>query len=176
MIDLLLLKRVTKKCTAPEWSNVYPIVCQGSGSLGHFPSKCKISLVRVQARGAEGLGAQVSDFISEDDLNTFEGWLKYQAIDLATLTPDELKQWREVFEEGQKNKDPKMGLMQLKALSLHPSHQPKAGEDLHELLSAISHRLDHESAEQKAIFDRLGAIENQTKVVPLMDPFRTSEV
>ena len=47
--------------------------------------------------------------------------------------------------------------------SLHPSHQPKAGEDLHELLSAISHRLDHESAEQKAIFDRLGAIENQTK-------------
>jgi hypothetical protein len=47
--------------------------------------------------------------------------------------------------------------------SLHPSHQPKAGEDLHELLSAISHRLDHESAEQKAIFDRLGAVENQTK-------------
>src|SRR5215472_12520687 len=47
--------------------------------------------------------------------------------------------------------------------SLHPSHQPKAGEDLHELLSAISHRLDHESAQQKAIFDRLGAIENQTK-------------
>jgi hypothetical protein len=47
--------------------------------------------------------------------------------------------------------------------SLHPSHQPKAGEDLHELLWAISHRLDHESAEQKGIFDRLGAIENQTK-------------
>src|SRR6516165_520040 len=46
---------------------------------------------------------------------------------------------------------------------LRPSHQPKAGEDLHELLSAISHRLDHESAEQQAIFDRLGAIENQTK-------------
>src|SRR5262252_7094428 len=46
---------------------------------------------------------------------------------------------------------------------LRPSHQPKAGEDLRELLSAISHRLDHESAEQKAIFDRLVAIENQTK-------------
>jgi len=47
--------------------------------------------------------------------------------------------------------------------SLHPSHQPKAGEDLHELLSAIGHRLDHESAQQKSIFDRLVAIENQTK-------------
>src|SRR6516225_5856746 len=46
---------------------------------------------------------------------------------------------------------------------LRPSHQPKAGEGLHELLSAIGHRLDHESVEKKAIFDRLGAIENQTK-------------
>jgi hypothetical protein len=46
---------------------------------------------------------------------------------------------------------------------LRPSHQPKAGEDLHELLSVISHRLDHESSEQKAIYDRLVVIENQTK-------------
>ena len=46
---------------------------------------------------------------------------------------------------------------------LRPSHQPKAGEDLHELLSAIGHRLDHEGAKQTAIFDRLVAIENQTK-------------
>src|SRR5262249_55058034 len=46
---------------------------------------------------------------------------------------------------------------------LRPSYQPKAGEDLHELLSAIGHRLDHESAQQKSIFDRLVAIENQTK-------------
>src|SRR5262252_4403118 len=46
---------------------------------------------------------------------------------------------------------------------LRASHQPKAGEDLHELLSAIGHRLDHESVGKKAIFDRLVAIENQTK-------------
>jgi hypothetical protein len=57
----------------------------------------------------------MSDFISEDDLNTFEGWLNYQAVDPATLTPDELNQWRESFEEGQKNKDPQMGLLKLKA-------------------------------------------------------------
>src|SRR6516225_9911503 len=44
---------------------------------------------------------------------------------------------------------------------LRPSHQPKTGDDLHELLSAIGHRLDHERVEKKAIFDRLVAIENQ---------------
>jgi hypothetical protein len=58
----------------------------------------------------------MSEFISEDDLTTFEGWLKYQAVDPATLTSDELKQWREAFEEGQKNKKgPKMGLLKIKA-------------------------------------------------------------
>jgi hypothetical protein len=57
----------------------------------------------------------MSDFISEDNLSTFEGWLRYQTVDPATLTPDQLKQYRAWFEEGQKNKDPKIGLMKLKA-------------------------------------------------------------
>jgi hypothetical protein len=57
----------------------------------------------------------MSEFISENDLNTFEGWLKYQAIDPAILTPDELQQWKSIFDENQKNKDPKMGLLKLKA-------------------------------------------------------------
>jgi hypothetical protein len=57
----------------------------------------------------------VSDFISEDDLNSFEGWLKYQAVDPATLTPDELQQRRSYFDEAHRNKDPKMGLMKLQA-------------------------------------------------------------
>jgi hypothetical protein len=39
------------------------------------------------------------DFISEDDLLTFEGFLKYQAIDPAVLTPDELEVWRGMFED-----------------------------------------------------------------------------
>jgi hypothetical protein len=46
---------------------------------------------------------------------------------------------------------------------LRPGDQPKPGEDLHELFSVISRRLDHESSQQKAIYDRLVAIENQTK-------------
>jgi hypothetical protein len=56
-----------------------------------------------------------------------------------------------------------MNLAEEEAANKERTHQPKAGEDLHELLSAISHRLGHESVEKKAIFDRLVAIENQTK-------------
>jgi hypothetical protein len=32
---------------------------------------------------------RVQEFISEDDLNTFEGWLKYQGGDGATISPDQ---------------------------------------------------------------------------------------
>ena len=32
---------------------------------------------------------RMDDFVSEDDLDTFEGWLRYQAIDLAQLLPAE---------------------------------------------------------------------------------------
>jgi hypothetical protein len=31
------------------------------------------------------------DFISEDDLQTFEGWLTYQAIDAEATPPEELE-------------------------------------------------------------------------------------
>jgi hypothetical protein len=44
----------------------------------------------------------MQEFISEDDLNTFEGWLRYQAIDAATTPPDELAMWRGLFDEGKK--------------------------------------------------------------------------
>ena len=39
------------------------------------------------------------EFISEDDLQTFEGWLRYQAIDPKTTAPEELVMWRRLFEE-----------------------------------------------------------------------------
>ncbi len=44
------------------------------------------------------------DFISEDDLDTFEGYLRYQAIDPTTATPEVLASFRETFEEAQKAK------------------------------------------------------------------------
>ena len=54
-------------------------------------------------------------FISEDDLQTFEGWLRYQAVDAATTAPEELATWRSIFEEVRKRRAtrPKVGLMKL---------------------------------------------------------------
>jgi len=54
----------------------------------------------------------VGEFISEDDLETFEGWLKYQRFTPAT--PEEESEMRRVFEEGRKQRAPKVGLMKLK--------------------------------------------------------------
>jgi hypothetical protein len=57
------------------------------------------------------------EFISEDDLSTFEGWLiRYQGIDPATLTPDELAGWRSIFDEARSADlaTPKVGLMKLR--------------------------------------------------------------
>ena len=42
----------------------------------------------------------VKELISEDDLDTFEGWLRYQAIDVATATPEVLAMLRSIFDEG----------------------------------------------------------------------------
>jgi hypothetical protein len=54
-------------------------------------------------------------FISEEDLRTLEGWLKYQGVDPATITPGEQKMWQGLFEEAMKASDanPKVGLMKL---------------------------------------------------------------
>ncbi len=55
------------------------------------------------------------EFISEDDLDTFEGWLRYQGYDAAALTPDELAEWRGMFDEVRKRSSAtaKVGLMKL---------------------------------------------------------------
>jgi hypothetical protein len=55
------------------------------------------------------------DFLDEDDLQTFDGWLKYQAVDAATTAPDELQKWRQLFEEAMERVAacPKVGLMKL---------------------------------------------------------------
>ena len=61
----------------------------------------------------------MQEFISEDDLQTFEGWLRYQAIDTRTQTAEELAWWRGVFEEGRQRSatHPKVGLMKLGPLT-----------------------------------------------------------
>jgi hypothetical protein len=55
----------------------------------------------------------VQEFISEDDLKTFEGWLKYQTVDAATTAPEELERWRHLFDEARERSaaSPKVGLM-----------------------------------------------------------------
>ena len=58
----------------------------------------------------------MNEFISEDDLRTFEGWLKYQAVDAATTSLEDLEKWRRLFEEARERTVayPKVGLMKLK--------------------------------------------------------------
>jgi hypothetical protein len=41
----------------------------------------------------------VEEFVSEDHVNTFEGWLTYQAVDAATTSQDELARWRTLYDE-----------------------------------------------------------------------------
>lgn len=55
----------------------------------------------------------MEDFISEDDLKTFEGWLRYQAVDPSTTSPDELAEWRRIFDQAMARcaASPEVGLM-----------------------------------------------------------------
>ena len=58
----------------------------------------------------------VREFTSEDDLDTFEGWLRYQGIDAATLAPNDLAEWRDMLDKARKDSlaTPKVGLMKLR--------------------------------------------------------------
>lgn len=58
------------------------------------------------------------EFISEDDLQTFEGWLRYQAVDAAGLGPEELSRWRQIFDEARALTlaNPKVRLMKLRSV------------------------------------------------------------
>ena len=57
----------------------------------------------------------MDEFISEDELQTFEGWLRYQAIDATAITQEELATWRRIFEEARQRcaANSKIGLMKL---------------------------------------------------------------
>jgi hypothetical protein len=55
----------------------------------------------------------VNEFISEDDLRTFEIWMRYQDFDAPT--EEELARWRPIFDEArlQCEANPQVGLMKL---------------------------------------------------------------
>ena len=57
----------------------------------------------------------MDDFISEDDLLSFEGWAKYQGFDPAAVTPGELKELQSIFDEVMERRktSPTLGLMKL---------------------------------------------------------------
>ena len=53
--------------------------------------------------------------ISEDDLKTFEGWMRYQGVDPRTTAREELEMWRRMFKEVRERcaAAPKVGFMKL---------------------------------------------------------------
>jgi hypothetical protein len=55
----------------------------------------------------------MDDFISEEDLQTFDGWLRYQAVSPSSV--EEVEVWRRLFEEVRQRSAnaPKVGLMKL---------------------------------------------------------------
>lgn len=57
----------------------------------------------------------MDEFISEDDLKSFDGWLRYQGIDATEITPEELETWRRIFEDARQCSavNPNVGLMKL---------------------------------------------------------------
>jgi len=59
----------------------------------------------------------MSQFISEDDLDTFEGWLRFRAIDFAALQPDQLAMCKADFEEASRKRHstPKVGFIKFRA-------------------------------------------------------------
>ncbi len=65
----------------------------------------------------------MDDFISEDELQTFEGFLRYQAVP-ATSTPQELEMWRGLFDEAMRRREssPKVGLMKLQRIPGEQEH------------------------------------------------------
>ena len=74
----------------------------------------------------------VQEFMSEDDLETFEGWLKYQAVDPARTTPEELAIWRGHFEDARARSatSPKVGRMKFKPGEHRYAVAVREGSDL----------------------------------------------
>ena len=75
------------------------------------------------------------NFISESDFDTFEGWIRYQGIDMAALPPEQQTIWRKVFDDKQARvaATRKIGLMKLRPLQAGEHRYGVAVEDANEL-------------------------------------------
>ena len=62
-------------------------------------------------------GACKLQFISEDNVQTFQGWLKYQGIEAGALSPQDIEMWRSIFDDVEKGRlaRTKVGMMKLRA-------------------------------------------------------------
>jgi hypothetical protein len=90
----------------------------------------------------------MSDFTSEDDLDTFDGYLRYQGIDPKSAAPEVLEQFRTVFEEAKAKRaaTPPMGeIFKPKATGAKQGEFKiaVAVRDGEQLLLAMTVRRDH---------------------------------
>ena len=65
----------------------------------------------------------MEEFLSEDDLLTFEGWLEFKGLNPITAKPEELANEKRTFDEMRAKPNAKVGLMEL--------GPPKPGEHLY---------------------------------------------
>jgi hypothetical protein len=59
------------------------------------------------------------EFVGEDDLGTFEAWIRYQGIDVAALSPVELETWQQHYRDLRQRiaATPKMGRLTLRSVA-----------------------------------------------------------
>jgi hypothetical protein len=58
----------------------------------------------------------VRDFVSEGDLDSFEGWIKYQGFDAPALSPSDLEMWKSMYLDVRRRvaNTPRVGQMKLR--------------------------------------------------------------
>ena len=102
----------------PEATPIGPLSARNGQDRRDRGVRTSGRMVRVMTLSSRETNNSMDDeFVSEDDLLTFEGFLKYQAVP-TTSTPEELELWRGLFDEAMRRREssPKVGLMKLQAV------------------------------------------------------------
>jgi ribosomal protein L30 len=87
----------------------------GIGRIAHLPDTSQIRGMIRKVRHLVQVRPHWRAFVSEDDLKTFDGWLRLQGFDAASLPPDQLTMWRCIFDEERASARaaPKVGKMKM---------------------------------------------------------------